>query len=121
MPSATALAKENESLERRLDSKDRKLERIMSRGLFVGGTIGGAALGALLDLRIGAIWGFKPSSFIAAVGIAAVMTDKVPRRHEDLVMSLSLGMAASQVYTRTQAAAAEGFFGGLFGGGGNGG
>lgn len=118
MPSQTALVKENESLKRRVDSRDERLDRIMTRGMFVGGVVGGAALGTIVDLRIGSIMGFKPSAFLSALGIVLVMTDKIPRRHEDTVLSLSLGMAAPMVAEKTKAAIAEGFFGGLFGGNG---
>jgi uncharacterized protein YcfJ len=116
MPSANQLAKENESLQRRLDSKDDKLERVMSRGMFVGGAIGGAAIGALIDLRIPSIWGFKASSFLGAVGIGLVLSDKVPKKHEETILALSLGMVAQTVYTKTQSAAIAGGFKGLFGG-----
>lgn len=115
MPSATALAKENESLERRLTSKENKLDRIMGRGMFVGGTIGGAAIGALLDLQIPTIWGFRASSFVGALGIGLVLADKIPAKNEETVLALSLGMVAQTVYTKTQSTAIAGGFKGLFG------
>lgn len=118
MPSASAVAKENESLERRLESKDKKLERIMSRGMFVGGVIGGAALGAMIDLRFGSIWGFQPSTLFAAVGITLVMTDKVPKKHEEMVLALALGMVAKPVYEKTVETLGKGAWGKLFGDGG---
>jgi len=114
---ANATQKENESLERRIDSKDRKLDRIESRGMFVGGVIGGAALGAIIDARIGTIWGFIPSNLIAAVAIGLVLADKIPRKNEDLVLALGLGMAAKPVYDKTVEVMAKGMFGGLLGGG----
>lgn len=119
MASNGALNKENESLERRLATKDAKLDTIMQRGVFVGGALGGAALGAMLDLRFGSIWGFKPSTLLAALGIGAVMADKVSRKNEDLVLAVSLGMAAMPVYQKTVQVVGEGFFGQLFGGGNN--
>ncbi len=120
----SALQKENDSLERRVESRDKKLDTIMRRGMFVGGAIGGAALGAIVDVRFGTIWGFPASSFLAAVGIAAVLSDRVGRKWEDTVLAVSLGMAAKPVYDKTVKTIGEGLFGGLFGngnGGGNGG
>jgi uncharacterized protein YcfJ len=121
MPSNGALNKENESLQRRLDTKDGKLETIQQRGVFVGGVVGGAAIGAMIDVRFGSIWGFKPSTFLAAIGIGLVMADKVSRKNEDMVLALALGMAAMPVYQKTVQVVGEGFFGQLFGGnaGGN--
>ena len=115
MPSASTLNKENESLERRLEGKSNKLESIMQRGVFVGGVVGGAALGAMLDIRFGTIWGFKPSTFLAALAIGLVMADKVSRKNEDIVLALGLGMAAMPVYEKTVETIGEGFFSALFG------
>ena len=92
MASATALAREIDSLERQVATRDNKLDRIMTRGLFVGGVVGGAAIGAFVDLKFGTIWGFRPSALIGAVAVAAAIMDKVPRRNEEMVLSLGLGM-----------------------------
>lgn len=128
MASNGATVKENESLQKRLDNRDDKLDTMEQRNVFVGGVIGGAALGGMLDMRFGTIWGFRASNLVAAVAIGAVLADKVSRKNEDMVLALGLGMAAMPVYQKTQATMGEGFFGGLFGatpngggGGGNGG
>lgn len=124
MPSEASLTKEVDRLEGRVDSKDRKLDRILSRGMFVGGTIGGAALGAILDLKLRPILGLPPSLFLGAAGVALVTMDKVPRRQEDTILAISLGMVAPTVYSRTALAVGAGMLGGVVGNGngnGNGG
>lgn len=115
MASQAALVREIESLERQVSTRDNKLDRIMSRGIFIGGAIGGAALGAFVDLRFGTLWGFRPSAFIGVVALGLVFMDKVPRRHEETVMSVAAGMVAQTVYTKTQDTIKKGFFGGIFG------
>lgn len=106
-----------ESLERKVESRDKKLDRIMTRGMFVGGAIGGAALGAFLDLRFGTIWGFRPSGLVGALAIGLVIMDKVPRKHEDMVLALGLGMAGVTVYEKASETIKTGFLKGLVGGG----
>lgn len=113
----SAAEKENEKLESRIESKDRKLARIDTRGMFVGGVIGGAALGAIIDARIGTLWGFIPSNLVAAVAIGLVLADKIPRKNEDLVLALGLGMAAKPVYDKAVETMKKGLFGGMLGGG----
>ena len=112
------MATKTESLERKLDAKDRKLDRIMTMGMFSAGIIGGAALGALLDLKFGTIWGFRPSGLVGAIGLALVATNKMPRKYEDEALAFSLGMIAPTVFDKAKETIAAGFLKNLLGGGG---
>ncbi len=117
------MAKKDEELEKAEGKAERatdKANRLVERGLFVGGVIGGAALGAVLDLKLRPIFGLPPSLFLGAVGIGLVTMNKLSKKNEGTILALSLGMVAPVVYTRTAGAVAAGMFGGILGNGGNG-
>lgn len=100
---------EQKKLEAAEGGKERarnKLEKLMDRGRMVGGVVGGAALAAVLDNRLKPIWGLPPSLFAGALGVGAVSMGWIPNRNgnEETVLSLSLGMIAPAVNTRTAAA-----------------
>ena len=65
--------------------------------------------------------GLPPSLFLGAAGIALVTMDKIPRRQEDTILAISLGMVSPTVYSRTALAVGSGMLGGVLGGNGNGG
>ncbi len=113
-------SKKLESAEAGKSRATNKLDKLMDRSRTVGGVVAGAALGAILDRRIKAIWGLPPSLFFGAVGIGAVAMGYVKSGNggnDELVLALGLGMIAPVVHTRTKAALQ---LANLFGGNGNG-
>lgn len=111
------MATKTETLERQVEARDKKLDRIMTKGLFIGGIVGGAALGALLDLKFGTIWGFRASGLVGALCIGLVAMDKVPRKYEDEVLAFGLGMAAPTVFDQAKKTIQAGFLKNLLGDG----
>ena len=94
--------KKLDSAEDRADREKGRREKLVERGMFVGGVFGGAALSAVVDLKFKPIFGIQPSVFIGTMVIIAVGMDWVPRKSEDQAMSIGLGMLAPKVAERTK-------------------
>lgn len=87
--------------ENKADRANKKSSKLLERGLFVGGTLGGAALAAVLDRKIGTIWGIPASVFAGGLGLAAVSMDWIEGKNEDSILAMSLGAVAPTVYNKT--------------------
>lgn len=110
MPS---IEKKLEAAEERADRNKRQKDKLVERGMFMGGIFGGAALAAVVDLKFKPILGIQPSVFMGTVGVIAVGMDWVPRKNEDEVLTISLGMLAPTIYAKTKVSVAtSGMFGG---------
>ena len=111
MPSA--IEKRLETAEDRADREKSKREKLVERGMFVGGIFGGAALSAVVDLKFKPIFGIQPSVFLATAAIIAVGMDWLPKKNEDQILTLALGGIAPKVAERTKMTmVSSGMFGG---------
>ena len=110
---SSAIEKKLESAETRADSYKRGRDKLVERGMFVGGIFGGAALSAVVDLKFKPILGIQPSVFLGTLGVIAVGMDWLPRKNEDEILTVSLGMLAPQIAARTKVSiVTSGLFGG---------
>lgn len=110
--SKSAIEKDLEKAEDRADREKDKHMKLVERGMFVGGIFAGAALSAVVDLKFKPIMGIQPSVFMGAAVLVAVQMDWVPRKNEDQLLTLALGMLSPKVAERTKATmVASGMFG----------